>query len=112
MSRHRGVKNMNYSEEYDEYYNTYGQSLEEDICISPNTERQFMYNRSQPSHDSSDLMNTSVTEEDDDAEQDLDYYRNLSDMDQIERVKLISCVEEMENVVGETIPESLLIRAA
>ena len=26
--------------------------------------------------------------------------------------KLISCVEEMENVVGDTIPESLLISAA
>ncbi|CAG2115496.1 unnamed protein product [Medioppia subpectinata] len=76
-----------------------------------------MYNRSQSSSQrqnsdpSVDLMNTSTAEEDDD-EEDLDFYKNGSDMDQLERAKLISCVEEMENVVGETIPQSLLIRAA
>lgn len=113
MSRHRNVRSMNFSEEYDEYYNnTYGQSVEDEYCISPNTERQFMYNRGEG------LRNRALSDpnsEDVIPEEDLSYYRNLtdnSDMDQIERAKLLSCVEEMQNVVGETIPEYMLINAA
>ena len=93
-----------------------------------------MYNRSEGppnrplfDHNNDDVMNPNLNEEE---EEDLNYYRHDSDMDQLERgcdqsfnlcidsnllkivVKLISCVEEMENVVGDTIPESLLISAA
>ncbi|RWS26972.1 HBS1-like protein [Leptotrombidium deliense] len=46
MSRHRNIRAMDYDEEYDEYFNnSYGQSVEEEFCISPGTEAQFMYNR-------------------------------------------------------------------
>ncbi|XP_054154467.1 protein HBS1-like isoform X2 [Oppia nitens] len=123
MSRHRNIRSLNYDQEYDDVYSgSYGQSYEDTgLCISPTTEQQFMYNRSRSRsisdrrNDSLGVRNITVDEEDEDMDfnEDLNYYRNETiNMDPIERAKLISCVEEMENVVGDTIHQSLLIKAA
>ncbi|KAJ8944129.1 hypothetical protein NQ318_013313 [Aromia moschata] len=44
MSRHRDIRNMDYSDEYDGYDDVYGHSVEDDYYISPSN-RQFLYNR-------------------------------------------------------------------
>ncbi|XP_074600130.1 translation elongation factor EF-1alpha (GTPase) HBS1 isoform X3 [Brevipalpus obovatus] len=121
MSRHRNVRGINYNQEYDDVYNSaYPQSMEDDYCVSPGTMAQFTFN-----HDSNRMSsyirecrsrNDTVTEDDiDEVEAQVDNLElcpTLSELSDIERTQLTSCVEELQNVVGETVPESLLLEKA
>ncbi|XP_015790526.1 HBS1-like protein isoform X2 [Tetranychus urticae] len=126
MARHRNIRGLNYDEEYDDVYNsTYGTSVEDDYCISPGTEAQFTYNRGGSRDDSrlsGYLQNWNRSgdiqeETNDETDSPVELDRRPSDgsidntikfLDQTEQVQLQSCVLELQNVVGETVPESIL----
>lgn len=77
MSRHRDVRNMDFSDDYDGYDDIYGHSMEDDYYISPSN-RQFIYNR-----DISQRSSEGDIKEEDESEAE------LSDVD---RDKLAACI--------------------
>lgn len=113
MSRHRNVRSMNFSDEYDGYDDIYGHSVEEECCISPSDEAQFMYDRTRRPQ-----MSAFFSEQDDIAEEvnsdlvndkcNLVCYTRpkLNDLDE---AKLISCLEEIRNVIGDIVSEQVLL---
>ncbi|XP_023211917.1 HBS1-like protein isoform X1 [Centruroides sculpturatus] len=117
MSRHRSVRTMNYDDEYEGYYDEYGHSVEEEFCISPSTAAQFMYDRNSKSHSMSAFLNPEDVKELHEEETEKisrtdSFSTPNSKISQSDQVKLNACVEAMQNVVGETIPESTLRTAA
>lgn len=120
MSRHRNVRAMNIDEEYDGYYDSaYGHSVEEEFCISPRTEAQFLYNRDAQKHSMSAFLDASPDSQMDEyggneggSRVRCDSVNERPNLSNTDRAKLQSCVEAMQNVVGDTISESILIKAA
>ncbi|KAJ8964739.1 hypothetical protein NQ314_004670, partial [Rhamnusium bicolor] len=87
MSRHRDVRNMDYTDEYDGYDDVYGHSVDDDYYISPSS-RQFLYNRE----------NSTRSSEGDIKEED-EVEAQLSD---IEKAKLESCLSLIRTTLGST----------
>jgi len=114
MSRHRNVRSMNYTDEYDGYDDVYGHSVEDDSCISP-SDAAFMYDRS----NRQTQISAFITEEDDIEEVDEDIepeverrhsdsfrYPQLSEVDE---ARLRSCLDEIHSVIGDSIPENIVV---
>ncbi|KAJ8734982.1 hypothetical protein PYW08_014232 [Mythimna loreyi] len=119
MARHRDIRNRSYSEDYDDD-DVYGYSVEEDSCLSPSDASQWIYdrNRSQqvdllqshndiqeePEEDS--IADTSLPGHE--RRESLDF-RSLN-LDEEDEAKLMSCLDELRNVIGETVSENILIQ--
>ncbi|PRD25587.1 UNVERIFIED_CONTAM: HBS1-like protein [Trichonephila clavipes] len=118
MSRHRIVRAIDADEEYDSYNACYGHSVEDDFCISPSTEAQFLYNRSSRGQNLNAFFQTeeSVPEEDYSSEDSFSCAESsnqrISGLSSVDTAKLQSCVLALQDVVGDTIPEATLQRAA
>lgn len=115
MARHRNIRSLDADEEYDDFHSCYGHSVEDDFCISPSTEAQFLYNRSSQNQSMSAFFESHapVPEEQEDSEDETDYYTNkISLLNSVDAAKLQSCVEALQDVVGDTIPELTLKTAA
>ncbi|XP_069701676.1 uro-adherence factor A isoform X1 [Periplaneta americana] len=117
MSRHRNVRTMDYSEEYDGFDDVYGHSVEDDYCISPSDAAQFMFDRTKQPQ-----MSAFFSEENDIAEEDesnvdgsKDFSRRDSDnyqrpgLSEEDDARLRSCLDEIRNVIGDSVPEHILI---
>ncbi|XP_012543581.1 HBS1-like protein isoform X1 [Monomorium pharaonis] len=108
MSRHRDVRSMNYSDEYDGYDDVYGHSMEDDYCVSPSVE-QFLFDRSKQQNIASFITEPDIVEDNEDTDESLpstnEEKYNLSEL---ERTKLISCLETIRNVIGDTVSDSKL----
>ncbi|XP_011701574.1 PREDICTED: uncharacterized protein LOC105458170 [Wasmannia auropunctata] len=109
MSRHRDVRSMNYSEEYDGYDDVYGHSMEDDYCVSPSVE-QFLFDRSKQQNIASFITEPDIVEDNEDVDEsppssNEEKKYNLSEL---ERAKLISCLETIRNVIGDTVSDSKL----
>ncbi|CAH1159426.1 unnamed protein product [Phyllotreta striolata] len=85
MARHRDVRNMDYSDDYDGYDDVYGHSVDDDYYISPSN-RQFLYNR-----ELSQRSSEGDIKEEDESEAE------LADMD---RAKLASCIDQIKQTIG------------
>ncbi|XP_012279500.1 HBS1-like protein [Orussus abietinus] len=110
MSRHRDVRSMNYSDEYDGYDDVYGHSVpDDDYCVSPGVE-QFLYDRAKKQDISSFLTEADIEEGNEDA-QELSTGRyktlQLSDSD---KAKLLSSIKVIRDIVGDIISDSVLSR--
>ncbi|XP_053693457.1 protein HBS1 [Sabethes cyaneus] len=126
MSRHRNVRTMSYDDYDDDEDYHYGHSVEDD-CISPTDAQQWMYDRAKGQQSmSAFLANHRDIEEEDDSVQaepgqspreKQTLYRRDSECYQIpeladeDRARLISCMEEIRNIIGEAVPDRQLVES-
>ncbi|XP_076170695.1 translation elongation factor EF-1alpha (GTPase) HBS1 isoform X1 [Ptiloglossa arizonensis] len=105
MSRHRDVRSMNYSEEYEGYDDVYGHSVEDDYCVSPGVE-QFLFDRSKQQNIASFITEPDIVE---DNEAGVEPTTPSKEEDiiltELEKAKLISCMESIKNILGDTVPD-------
>lgn len=121
MARHRNVRNRSYSDDYD-YDDVYGHSVEEDSCLSPNDSSQWLFDRTRNSQAISNFLDShdDIQEE---AEEETSVafppaltrresvdIRSLN-LDEDDEAKLMSCLDELRNVLGDTVSENVLIQS-
>ncbi|XP_078043335.1 translation elongation factor EF-1alpha (GTPase) HBS1 isoform X2 [Augochlora pura] len=105
MSRHRDVRCMNYSEEYEGYDDVYGHSVEDDYCVSPSAE-QFLFDRSKQQNIASFITEPDIVEDNEDDEETAHSNEKDTSLTDLEKAKLMSCMESVKNIIGDTVPDS------
>lgn len=114
MARHRNVRNRCYSDDYD-YDDVYGNSVEDEFVLSPSDTSQWLYDRSKnqqaishfiPEETEGEVLDDSVqpTQE----RRDSVDLRSLN-LQEEDEAKLMSCLDELRNVLGDTVSDNILI---
>ncbi|XP_044279992.1 HBS1-like protein isoform X2 [Varanus komodoensis] len=103
MARHRNVRGYNYDEDFEED-DLYGQSVEDDYCISPSTAAQFIYSRrDNPSAFAERLEEYGY--------EDKGNCVSRHQLTEVEKVKIDSCLDHMREVLGDSVPEQVMVEA-
>lgn len=109
---------ISFLKEYDDY-NTVVGSLDEQECISPTDANQWIFdrNRGQASLDTFLAENENIQEQDEEepefdgkARRDSENFQ-LPELNDIDKAKLLSCMEEIRNIVGESISDKRITEA-
>lgn len=104
--------------EYDGYDDVYGHSVEDEhFSISPTDGDQWLYDREQGQQSMSAFLahHRNIEEEDEDIIEEHQKQRRDSenfqrpDLNDVDRARLLSCIDEIRNVVGESISEKQLV---
>ncbi|KAJ7417023.1 hypothetical protein BTVI_33971 [Pitangus sulphuratus] len=87
----------------------YGQSVEDDYCISPSTAAQFIYSRrDKPAAFAEPLEEEYGYEGTDDT---ADYFTSSHQLTEVDRARLNSCLDQMREVLAESIAEQAMVQA-
>ncbi|XP_010153983.1 PREDICTED: uncharacterized protein LOC104512628, partial [Eurypyga helias] len=87
----------------------YGQSVEDDYCISPSTAAQFIYSRrDKPATFAEPLEEEYGYEDTDDT---ADYFTSSHQLTEVDRARLNSCLDQMREVLAESVPEQTMVQA-
>lgn len=104
--------------EYDDFNNVVG-SLDEQECISPTDANQWIFdrNRGQASLDTFLAENEDIEEQDEGEPEFVGKERRdsenfqLPELNEIDKARLISCMDEIRNIVGESISDKRITKA-
>ncbi|KAK4872556.1 hypothetical protein RN001_014585 [Aquatica leii] len=107
MSRHRNVRSMNYSDEYDGYDDVYGHSVEDEYCVSP-SEAAFMYDR-EGSKNKQKIGAFFQTVTDIAEENEADSEMREANLSDIDKARLESCIDQIKQIVGGSVPRQDLV---
>nr|XP_045014407.1 HBS1-like protein isoform X2 [Jaculus jaculus] len=100
MARHRNVRGYNYDEDFEDD-DLYGQSVEDDYCISPSTAAQFIYSR----------RDRPVEEYDYEELKDSPNSLLNHQLSEIDQARLHSCLDHMREVLGDALSDEVMIEA-
>ncbi|XP_077000183.1 HBS1-like protein isoform X2 [Tamandua tetradactyla] len=105
MARHRNIRGYNYDEDFEDD-DLYGQSVEDDYCISPSTAAQFIYSR----RDKPSVVEPVEEYDYEVLKESSNSFLNhqLSGVDQ---ARLYSCVDHLREILGDAVPDEILIEA-
>ncbi|XP_064269318.1 HBS1-like protein isoform X2 [Passer domesticus] len=110
MSRHRNVRGYNYDEDFEDD-DVYGQSVEDDYCISPSTAAQFIYSRRDKPGTFAEPLEEEYGDEGTGAAA-ADCFTPTHQLTEVDRARLNSCLDQMREVLAESIPEQTMVQAA
>jgi elongation factor 1 alpha-like protein len=92
----------------------YGHSVEDD-CVSPTDAANWIYDRNRSQQSRSEFLANHRDIEEENEDETTPHYRRdsesyeLPELDSVDRAKLLSCIEEIRNIVGDTISEKQLV---
>jgi HBS1 N-terminus len=109
------IKNCFVFAEYDDFNAVVG-SLDEPECITP-TAHQYMFDRNRNNSNLNALMSEDIQEQDEDEvefdsknRRDSENYQ-LPELNDMEKGKLMSCMEEIRNIIGDSCSDKRIVDA-
>ncbi|XP_069743378.1 HBS1-like protein isoform X7 [Narcine bancroftii] len=109
MARHRNIRGLKYDEDFEDD-DVYGQSVEDDYCISPATAAQFIYKRDD--YNSRAFAEEPLEEGDEHMEDKIEETsQNNQPISGVDQVQLYACLDKMREVLGESISEQMMVDA-
>ncbi|XP_072355813.1 HBS1-like protein isoform X1 [Scyliorhinus torazame] len=110
MARHRNVRGLKYDEDFEDD-DVYGQSVEDDYCISPATAAQFIYKRDD--YNRRAFAEEPLEEGDEYAEDKVEEpsHNNQPILSGVDQARLHCCLDEIREVLGDSVSEQVLVDA-
>ncbi|XP_048386829.1 HBS1-like protein isoform X1 [Stegostoma tigrinum] len=110
MARHRNVRGLKYDEDFEDD-DVYGQSVEDDYCISPATAAQFIYKRDD--YNRRAFAQEPLEEGDEYAEDKVEepFHSNQPLLSEVDQARLQSCLDKMREVLRESVSDQVMVNA-